>query len=49
MIEPVEYGGCEHKFARQYAALKQNGDEIADESAGLLGVGHRTLLSIFGE
>jgi hypothetical protein len=46
MIQPVE-GGCgEHKLARQYPAFEQDGNRIADESAGLLGGGHCTLLSI---
>ena len=46
MVQPVERGGCEYKFARQYPALEQYRNRIADGLAGLLGGGHRTLLSI---
>jgi hypothetical protein len=40
MIQPIERGSGEHKLSRQYPTFKQNGNRIADESAGLLGGGH---------
>src|SRR6266481_2356551 len=47
MIQPVQRRSSKYEFSRQYPALKQNGYDIADELAGLLPGGHRTLLSIF--
>jgi hypothetical protein len=46
VVQPVERGGCEYEFSRQYPTFNQDRYQVADEFADLSTVGHRTLLSI---